>query len=161
MAAFLLAELFESRFLARTDDGYLSRARSHAHYSHLFSSSKKHSTDVDARNHAHIILRRRLGPAPRLVRHIILRRRLRPEINSEKCEHPCQVRDLNLSGLIPPQGTNHFRICSPTFGFMYYASSFFTYSNTNHKELQNELRKKLIFICCFFAIYLFAHVKME
>jgi hypothetical protein len=30
---------------------------------------------------------------------------LNPVINSEKCEHPCQVGDLNPGGQIPPQRT--------------------------------------------------------
>jgi hypothetical protein len=30
---------------------------------------------------------------------------LNHEINSEKYEHPCQVKNLNLGGQIPPQGT--------------------------------------------------------
>jgi hypothetical protein len=28
---------------------------------------------------------------------------LNPEINPEKCEHSCQVEDLNLGGQVPPQ----------------------------------------------------------
>ena len=30
---------------------------------------------------------------------------LNPEINLEKCEHPCQVEDLNPGGQVSPQGT--------------------------------------------------------
>jgi hypothetical protein len=30
---------------------------------------------------------------------------LKPRINPEKCEHPCQVKDLNPGGQVPPQGT--------------------------------------------------------
>jgi hypothetical protein len=31
---------------------------------------------------------------------------LNPGINPGKCEHPCQVEDLNLGGHVPPQGTH-------------------------------------------------------
>jgi hypothetical protein len=30
---------------------------------------------------------------------------LNPRINTEKCEHPCQVENLNLGGQVPPQET--------------------------------------------------------
>jgi len=32
---------------------------------------------------------------------------LNPGINPGKCEHPCQVEDLNPTGQIPPQGTHN------------------------------------------------------